>query len=414
MAPLQDLFGLFHDVFPEIILTLESESLEIKCEKNGNRYSPSDLSDGEKQALCLLADIALLSDDDSLIIVDEPELNLHPHLSDDLWNAIESRYPDCRFIYATHSISFALRSHVDSIFVLNRTDQETLTVQSPIELPDETLRPFLGSIPAILASDRCLVVEGEYKSFDSLFYKAILGSKGLVVEPLGGSKNVVAAASGSGLWEKISPTSRIVGIVDRDFKSEEKIQNTEHDRVIILEYHESESYFCIPKLLFDLGNAIGTAPTSITEDEIVERLVGVAEERLLHVVAKRVFERLVFPVRPSLDRRIVERLDSVDALVGAIVESRDGQLAKAREQLSDEVINALCGDEWKRCKSSLDGKDVEEILKIFEGKYLLGKLYPLSMCGSPEGVVRGCAKHLDLRQYPPFGELVDRIEAKLA
>ena len=53
-------------------------------------------------------------------MVDEPELNLHPELAERLWTLLESEYDDKRFLYATHSIQFALRPNVEALYVLSQ------------------------------------------------------------------------------------------------------------------------------------------------------------------------------------------------------------------------------------------------------------------------------------------------------
>jgi hypothetical protein len=112
---------MFSEVFPEIKLNFDEGSKQLQCEKNGNTYSPADLSDGERQAFFVLADLLLTTAPDSLIIVDEPELNLNALLSDRLWNTIEDGLPNALCVYGTRSIGFAMRQNVDTVVALSRT-----------------------------------------------------------------------------------------------------------------------------------------------------------------------------------------------------------------------------------------------------------------------------------------------------
>ena len=41
------------------------------------------------------------------IIIDEPEIHLHPSIMNRLWTAIENEREDCLFIYITHDTQFA-------------------------------------------------------------------------------------------------------------------------------------------------------------------------------------------------------------------------------------------------------------------------------------------------------------------
>ena len=404
--PLEELFELFNQVFPEIKMEMLPDTLAIQCTKNGRKYTPSSLSDGEKQALCLLADIALLADEFSLIIVDEPELNLHPHLAEDLWNTIELRYPDCIFIYATHNIAFSLRSQVTAVFVLGRADKPTVTIGSPMDLDEAEIRPFLGSIPAILASEQCLIVEGSDKSFDSVFYRWVVDSPSLAIEPMGGASDVAHAAKGAGVWDRIPPAQKIAGVIDRDFKSDEEVGEIASDRLYVLDFHEAESYLCQPKIIRAIATAIGTSDQIPTEDEIGAKILECANSSIHFVVAQRVFRRLPIQLRPSLDRAEARshssEVDLLERIKGVCVKEKE----KAISKFDEGAVDAIFQFEFKNCRSLIDAADVDAVLRIFEGKQLLKSLYPFASCPSPLGVAKGASKHLrNLDDYPHLANL---------
>ena len=87
--PLEKLFELFHEIFPRLSIKYDPNTKNINVRKGVNEYAISNMSDGEKQAFSILADFVELDDDYGLIIVDEPELNLHPELAERIWNLIE-------------------------------------------------------------------------------------------------------------------------------------------------------------------------------------------------------------------------------------------------------------------------------------------------------------------------------------
>ena len=237
----------------------------IICTKNGNDYNPGNLSDGEKQVLCLLADIVLNAEAKSFVIVDEPEQNLHPLLAARVWGIIEERLPDAVFLYATHSLSFAIRESVETVIVLSgRHNENQIQLSTPLELDFEELRPFLGAIPSILASDHCVFVEGHDQSFDSIFYQWLLGGAGTNVVPVGGSDDVIRAATGTGAWGQLADKVRIVGIIDRDFRASGELEGLGAPLIHVLPLHEAESYLCIPELVYDLANHLGFKERGVT------------------------------------------------------------------------------------------------------------------------------------------------------
>lgn len=407
--PFVELFELFHIVFPSISLKLMPESEDIRCEKRGATYAPTYLSDGEKQVLCLLADIALLADDGSLIVVDEPELNLHPHLAEDLWNTVELRYPNCVFIYATHSVAFTLRASVEKVFVLNRDDQPTIEIGSIAELNSGELRPFLGAIPAILASDVCLLVEGTQKSFDTALYRWITGVPNLVIEPIGGSSEVANASKGVGVWEKIAPASKILGVIDRDFNTDEKLSELDNEHLLVLKLHEAESYLCDPMIIHKIASGIGSAPKIPTIDEITNKILSHAEESVRYVVAQRAFMRLRFPLNPSLLNSQVRSIGSDADLVEAIKAEclKEGEKIKPLYD-AGEVANVV-NKELKRCRKVITECDIDGILRIFEGKELLKTLHTLASCPDPESVIRAATKHLNIGDFANIKQLRDDL-----
>jgi hypothetical protein len=69
-------------------------------------YEFNQLSDGEKAVFYYIGHI-LLAQKNSYIIIDEPENHLNLTICNKLWDLLEQKRPDCKFIYLTHNLSFA-------------------------------------------------------------------------------------------------------------------------------------------------------------------------------------------------------------------------------------------------------------------------------------------------------------------
>jgi len=79
---------------------------DILIEKNGAEVSFKGLSSGEQHILTSMLSISAVIEDQSLILIDEPETSLHPNWQMkyfDLVNKIFKSYSSCHFIVATHS-----------------------------------------------------------------------------------------------------------------------------------------------------------------------------------------------------------------------------------------------------------------------------------------------------------------------
>jgi energy-coupling factor transporter ATP-binding protein EcfA2 len=190
--PLEHLFELFTEIFPRISLSYNADARQLWAEKDGSRYGPSGLSDGEKQVFSILADLIELEDDHDLIVADEPELNLHPELAERVWTLIENEFPLKHFIYATHSINFALRPNVEKVWIVSARHHNITDFRGLNSLDRDEAVAFLGAIPGILSADHVLVTEGHEKSFDAIFYRWLLGDSKLEIYPAGSCTDVEA------------------------------------------------------------------------------------------------------------------------------------------------------------------------------------------------------------------------------
>ncbi len=173
VPPLDRVFELFSEIFPHLSLELgaESKAMNVTRANIDAPYPASSLSDGEKQVFSILADLESLRRTGNVFLIDEPELNLNPDLANRLWDTIESEYAESFFVYATHSVSFAMRQSVDDIVVLSANDNSITHIASIHELPDDELPLLLGSIPSILSANRVLITEGTDRSFDPIFFR---------------------------------------------------------------------------------------------------------------------------------------------------------------------------------------------------------------------------------------------------
>jgi energy-coupling factor transporter ATP-binding protein EcfA2 len=409
--PLDQLCAVFSSVFPEITLKIDG-SKNIHFSKNGSApYQPAALSDGEKQVFCLVADLLLLSRGNPLIVVDEPELNLHPSLAIDLWTLIESTLPDAMFVYATHSVAFAMKSGVDTLTILPRTGVEAFQVQSISDVDPVELRCFLGAIPSIMATSRAIVVEGDKSSLDTSLYRWIVGDSSVTVEGVGSCNNVVSAVKRDGVWKTVGTPQRLIGIIDRDFKSEEMLKSVEPHGVMVLPYHEIESLLTIPSLIRLLAERLGIAKAVPSNDEIQTRVLARWTEENVGVAVRRTFETLRLDFCPSLTRSQMSQ--DVELVTKAIHQSGDVQLRELGNRWSLATVRAAVDLNLGICQKALRDRDFEEIRKLMPGKVMLGDILGWTGCAGPDQVVRGLAKHVKVDEITELQALKKSLRDKL-
>jgi ABC-type glutathione transport system ATPase component len=102
---LETLKEVWERLLPGRRLLLSADSIQVQP-ANGDQYSAADMSDGERAVFYMLGQ-ALVAAVNSVLIVDEPELHVHPSIMGKLWDAIQAERPDCAFIFITHDLAFA-------------------------------------------------------------------------------------------------------------------------------------------------------------------------------------------------------------------------------------------------------------------------------------------------------------------
>jgi energy-coupling factor transporter ATP-binding protein EcfA2 len=363
------LFKRFADIFPRLELKYDKEDYWVvdTSVASAAQYPVGEMSDGEKQAFSLLVEFQNLDREFSTIVVDEPELNLHPDLAERLWNLLEFLYQDRHFIYATHSINFAARPTVQSIYVLGYGTVTAIKPSGLRELPKTEMLSFLGSIPGVLWASKVLAIEGDENSFDLIFYQWLVGNEKIDVFPAGSCHDVEQAVKHAGIWDQISPDVKIKGVVDSDFDSQ--LPGTHG--VIALNLHEAESYACIPELVIALAGRLGAR--NIDKESVINLIIGELERLKVQIVARRFLARSPFKVNPLIGKGVLNKLQSKADLKKAI-RSKVEELKLAIDSLNPDKFDAAVDEEDLMISNVIKERDWEKALKLVPSKELVNTI----------------------------------------
>lgn len=102
----ETLAEIWQRLLPHRLLVISGDDIRVKVVGESETYPASDMSDGERAIFYLIAQ-ALVAADSSLLIIDEPELHVHPSVMSSLWDEIEAARKDCAFLFITHDLHFA-------------------------------------------------------------------------------------------------------------------------------------------------------------------------------------------------------------------------------------------------------------------------------------------------------------------
>ncbi|BBM00230.1 AAA family ATPase [Microbulbifer sp. GL-2] len=403
--PLDKMFEMFNEIFPLIELTFNTEERRLIANKNGVEYSPSQFSDGEKQVFSILADFIGLNEDHEIIIVDEPELNLHPELAERIWTLIENEYPEKIFIYASHSINFALRENVNAVYVLSDDADKITRVDSFEDLERVELSAFLGGLPGILSTNKVIVTEGHDKSYDSIFYRWLTEDNSIEIYPGGGCTDVIDIVGKSGLWSKISTKISLVGIIDSDYRSPEYLSNLENQGIIPLPFHEAESFLCIPEVIVAIGNRIGSQKKELTSSEVEDHIFSNLESSKLSIAAKRVFSKSKITLGVSLTKKVLAKSESTGQLIEELKGAAEEEVKKAIAICDVETLQSMLTEEITRIDSTINDRDITAALLLLPGKELLNKLAPKAGCRNGDDLMRSLKRNFKPSEFEILNQL---------
>ncbi|WP_061499214.1 AAA family ATPase [Acetobacter malorum] len=326
---------------------------ELKATSSGNTFSYARMSDGERIALILIAEV-IAAKPSSVFLIDEPELHLHRLIVTPLIATLIKSRPDCEFVISTHELdlptSFAKSRIciVRSVTWNNNGDVKHWDldiVDRPDELPEELATDILGS------RRRVLFTEGSSTSLDVPMYSVLFPK--VSIRPKGSCKNVQQAVAGIRSTNSLHHTEAF-GLVDNDGMSEQTIEEFQSESIYPL------SVFSVESLYYDADVLAAVAKwqaVSCEADE--EKQANIVEALLANIVTDGIIAASKQGTAEHLAGRLAER-QVRDAFLSQMPKRED--LAAATSQ--DLQVNALSPypTEIERFQTMLTARDLYGII----------------------------------------------------
>jgi ABC-type lipoprotein export system ATPase subunit len=232
---------------------------------SGEIITFNDLSSGEKEVFFILAFFIRHNVENAIIVIDEPELHLHPELSRLLVQNIKSIKAGNQIWVATHNAEIIDEAGRDKVLYLAR---DPLTRKSKLVLATEEeealaqLRNLFGFSGYIGVAKNLVFLEGDNASQDRKLFAGVF-SKGastvkLVPATGSGSLNRLNAAILSVMEANIG-WMKFFLIRDRDYLTDEmvaKYRAHSSGRIYVLSKHELENYLLDFELLHEVLSQI--------------------------------------------------------------------------------------------------------------------------------------------------------------
>ncbi|MEV7444687.1 ATP-binding protein [Streptomyces sp. NPDC091204] len=304
---------------------------------NGNAHAISRLSSGELQALGLMYLTRRLSSTGGILLIDEPELHLHPALQTTLLETIKGASEESQLWLSTHSPNLINSAPTDSIVSI-ATASEGRNQASRVWHQSERLELLadLGMTPSSwLQHDRMIIVEGptDKRFIECLF--PVEASRSLIYVA-GNRSSVDATARTLGREAGLLPW---IAIRDRDLLQRSDSQDP---RSFTWNCRSFENVFLDPDLLAATINAAGG---ELSAAEVEERLRAIADEEIDEVRSLLTEDELkkLVPDSPPPERKDLSA--SLRHCI-SIQQKRLAALEEAKKSAS-EYLDASWDFDWR-------------------------------------------------------------------
>lgn len=316
----------------------------LDTENGEEKYSATEMSDGERSVLYLVSQV-LCVPESKILIIDEPETHLHRSLMNKLWTELEKIRPDCLFIYITHDLEFA-SGHVasDKIWVRNFDGRNWDIEKIEEDFPEALLLDVLGSRKNVL------FVEGEKSSYDTQLYSFLYPN--YYVVPCGGCEQVIQRTRAFSRNSSLH-SYKVFGIIDRDYRSDCEIESYKKDGIYCISVAEVENLFIVEEILKLAAEAFCSV------EDAVEKIKKYVIDRFKSELKSQINNSIINELKHKLSTCDIKGKDST-----SIVDCVNG--------LSDKLkMDALIQEKTNLYTNALNEQDYRNILKIFNQKSLV-------------------------------------------
>ncbi len=363
--------AIWESLLPHCELIISGQKIEAKFRDSQSlSYNGAEMSDGERVIFYLIAQ-SLYAPQNSIIIIDEPELHIHKSIQTLLWREIQAARPDCLFVYMTHDLEFAASLTEAKKIWLKSFDGETWQWDEVIaveDFPEELLLKVLGSRRPIL------FVEGESGSYDVALFQALYSN--YTVIPRGSCSQVKFATRALSQASNFHHL-RVHGIIDRDRLNFEEVSSLSNEGVKVLSLAEIENLFCVPEVLKLVAKQQELSEFEKLEDAkklVFRELQNALEAQIsLHVADEIKFRLNVFNTKKKGAEALKEELNLCASRINIddIYTNVENQFNEVIE--NQNYIGALCVFNRKGLATQMSGifeiKDLPSyILRMVQGK----------------------------------------------
>lgn len=360
-TPLDRVISVWQEIFPDNRILTESGRLLFTRGVDPAAYSAVRLSTGERAVIYYISAL-IYAPAGAVVMVDNPDMFLHPSILQTVWNRLEELRPDCRFIYTTHDLEFA-GSRADAATVWVRDcDVSALTWDYNIlparqGLPDEVYLAIIGSRKPIV------FIEGDSeRSIDAKLYPLVF--KDYTIKSMGSCNKVIEATRA---FNDLAAFHHLDshGIVDRDRRDATEVSYLRRKKIFVPDVAEIENILMLEEVVRTVAAAQGR-----DEDHVFGRVRRTIISLFKASVTSQALQHTRHRVKRLMEYRIDGRFTDISML--------ERHLQEITAELNPRRL-------YDRYVSEFNGYvargDYESILRVFNQKSMVPSSNVAELCG---------------------------------
>lgn len=217
------------------------------------------LSEGEKKLILVKTVLEILSDEKTLILMDEPDAHLHETRKKNLYS-IMSEYNNRQIVIASHSPTFIDIAEQEQVKMLKTDINGNAVLYETEKL--EAIRELTGSRLNAFLEKPILYCEGTETSVESVLYPVLFPEYKII--PAGGHEEVIHLTK---TYNRTfgDDTHFAIGIIDWDYKTETQLSALRAEKIYSLKVVEIEN------VLMDLLLLEAAKNEFCAEDDSIEK-----------------------------------------------------------------------------------------------------------------------------------------------
>lgn len=319
---------------------------------------------GIREALRLILDYEL--NRPNILLVEEPEIHLHPALETSMMRYLKSIGKDCQIFITTHSTNFLDTAEMRNVYLASR-DNSTNIQMINVEEAEQSIPHELGiRLSSLFMFDRLVFVEGPTDEDVIREWASICGinlaqaSVGFV--PMGGVRNLAHFATEATINFLSKRRVSIFFVLDRDEREEAEVKRLSAQlgnkaELIVLKKRELENYLLGPKAIAKFielkYQLLGVKNRKNVDVAEIEQGINICADALKDVAIERRVARIVcLPIYPN--RNDVLNFDSGIALIDRLKEEYNSQ--KERLTQLEEKLEKIIDEQTKSVESNWSAK----------------------------------------------------------